>query len=312
MSFPDLRIGHWSDTTAHTGCTVVLPPAGSRGAVFVAGGAPATRETNLLEPGFKIDEVHAVLLTGGSAFGLSAAQGVMRWLEERDTGYRTPVATVPIVPAAALYDLWPGDASVRPGPDAGYAACDAATEAAPAEGNAGVGTGATVGKTGGPMHATKGGVGWAALEEGDLVVACLAAVNAVGDILREDGQVVAGARGPSLGWDPSAWPGAESWPPPSTTLACVITNADLPKDHLHRVARMASAGLARAIRPVYTMFDGDVVFALATRTVGSVVDQVGALAADATAAAVRRGVLAATSIDGVPACTAPDGAPYGR
>jgi L-aminopeptidase/D-esterase-like protein len=312
LTIEGLRVGPWTDGRAHTGCTVVLPPPGARGAVFVAGGAPASRETNLLEPGFKVDEVHAILLTGGSAFGLAAADGVMRWLERRGVGYPTPVAVVPIVPAAAVFDLWPGDATVRPGPAEGEAACDDARDEATVEGNVGAGTGATVGKAAGPAYATKGGLGWTALEEDRVVVGCVAVVNAVGDIVGDDGKVIAGARGPSLGWDRTKWPGAEAWPPPSTTLACLITNADLPKDHLHRVARMAAAGLARAIRPVYTMFDGDVVFALATRTVQAPVDQVGALAADATASAVRRAVLTASSIEGVPACTAPDGAPYGR
>lgn len=296
-SIEGLRIGHWTNAEAATGCTVVLPPPGTVGSVFVAGGAPATRETDLLATGTLVNEVHAILLTGGSAFGLAAADGVMRYLEERGVGFDSGVARVPIVPAAAIFDLWVGDATVRPGPDAGYAACAEATEAGTAEGNVGAGAGATVGKGAGPANAMKGGLGWSALSDGDLVAGCVAVVNAFGDVTDAEGRVIAGARG---GADPvdAAWP--------STTLACVVTNAELSKDGAHRVARMASAGLARAIRPVYTMFDGDIVFALASGTCAAGADRVGTLAAEATAAAVRRGVLTARSIDGVPACT--DGA----
>jgi L-aminopeptidase/D-esterase-like protein len=300
-SIHGLRVGHWTDADGPTGCTVLLLPGGTLGSVFVAGGAPATRETDLLLPGMLNHEVHAILLAGGSAFGLAAADGVMRWLEERGAGFDTGVARVPIVPAAAVFDLWPGDATRRPGPDAGYAACETASDVPTAEGNIGAGAGATVGKAAGPAHAMKGGLGWSAIEDDGLVVACLAVVNAFGDVISEDGGVLAGARAPSTPGGPA------SWSPPSTTLCCVVTNGDLSKEDLHRVARMATAGLARAVRPVLTMFDGDVVFALATRTRAAGVDHVGSLAADATAAAVRRGVLCATGIDGVPAHS--DGTP---
>lgn len=294
-----IRIGHWTDSDALTGCTVVLAPPGTVGSGFVPGGAPATRETDLLRPGMLVHHVDAVVLAGGSAFGLSAADGVVRWLEEHGRGFDTGVTRVPIVPAAALFDLWIGDAGRRPGPEEGYAACAAASDSAPAEGNAGAGTGATVGKGAGPAGATKGGTGWAEKDG----VAALAVVNAWGDVMDEDGSTLAGARLPVMSSGPP-------WTPPSTTLACVITEAVLTKEEAERVARMAAAGLARAIRPVNTMFDGDAVFVLATQQRPARVDVVGASAADAVAAAVRRGVMQAESVDGAPACTSPGGKPY--
>jgi L-aminopeptidase/D-esterase-like protein len=295
-----LRIGHWSDPTALTGCTVIIPPADTVGSVWVAGGAPATRETDAVRPGTLVREVTAVVLSGGSAFGLAAADGVARYLEEHDRGFDAGVARIPIVPGAAIFDLWLGDSARRPGADDGYSACEAAAEDTP-EGNVGAGTGATVGKAAGPGLATKGGLGWSVYAGGDVVVAALAVVNAFGDVLGADGRVLAGARGPAT---------EVPWTPPSTTLACVITNADLTKEQAFRAAVMAGAGLARALRPVNTMFDGDAVFVLATRAVHARVDDVGAQAAEAVADAVRRGVLAAESVDAVPACTSPEGAPY--
>jgi L-aminopeptidase/D-esterase-like protein len=243
-----------------------------------------------------VSEAHAIVLSGGSAFGLASADGVVRYLEEHGIGFDAVVARVPVVPAAALFDLWIGDASVRPSADAGYAACVAAAAGEVAEGNVGAGAGATVGKWAGPSLATKGGLGYASVREDELIVACVAAVNAYGDVLAEDGSVLAGAR-VAPGVPPVAQP---AWP--NTTLACVVTNATLSKEDAYRVARMAAGGLARAIRPVYTMFDGDVVFALATGRCVAGADRVGALAATVTADAIRRGVLFATSIDGVPAC----------
>ncbi|MCA1831647.1 MAG: P1 family peptidase [Actinomycetota bacterium] len=298
-----LRIGHWSDSRALTGCTVFLPPPGTMGAVWVAGGAPATRETDLLRPGTLVQEVHGVVLTGGSAFGLAAADGAVRYLEEHGRGLDVGVARVPIVPAAALFDLWVGDASRRPDAAAGYAACENAVEGAPGEGNAGAGVGATVGKHAGPAAAMKGGFGWAEEASDDgVVVAAAAVVNAFGDVLGEDGRVLAGARAAPTGEPP--------WTPPSTTLLCVVTNADLTKEQAFRVGVMAGSGLARAVRPVNTMFDGDAVFVLATRTHQARIDDVGSRAANVVSAAIRRGVLAADSIENVPACSSPDGVPY--
>ncbi|HEV2685432.1 MAG TPA: P1 family peptidase [Actinomycetota bacterium] len=290
---PGVRVGHWTNTEALTGCTVILMPNGTTGSVVVPGGAPATRETDAISPGRRVDEVNAVLLTGGSAFGLGAADGVMRYLEERGIGHPTPAGVVPIVPTAAIFDLGFGSSSVRPGPDEGYAACVAASEAEGREGNIGAGMGATVGKGAGFENASKGGVGNASARDGSLIVGAIAVVNAVGDIVDDDGRVIAGAR-------------AEPWPLPpilgtNTTIACIVSNAVMTKEECHRAAEMATAGLARAIRPVHTMFDGDVVFLLATRAVPSYVEIVGRLAADVLAAAVRRAVRAASDVAGIPA-----------
>lgn len=283
-----VRVGHWDDARALTGCTVILPPPGSTGSVWQPGAAPATRETDALRPGTITDEVHAVLLTGGSAFGLAAADGVMRWLEERGIGFPTPTGPVPIVAAAAIYDLPIGDARVRPGPAEGYAACEAAGEREDREGNVGAGMGATVGKLAGPDFLSKGGLGCAARADAGLEVWALAVVNASGDVIDQDGSVLAGARaeGTLRGQ--------------ATTLACLVTNAMLTKPECHQAARAASAGLERAIRPV-TMFDGDTVFVLATGAVPSRCDLVSALGADALAEAIRRGCRAASSVDGAPA-----------
>ncbi|MGZ4104965.1 MAG: P1 family peptidase [Actinomycetota bacterium] len=290
---PGVRVGHWTDERALTGCTVVLPPPGTTGSVVIPGGAPATHETDAIQPGRRVDEINAVLLTGGSAFGLGAANGVMRYLEERGIGHPTLAGVVPIVPAAAIFDLIVGDAAERPGPDEAYAACEAASADEAREGNVGAGTGATVGKGAGVENMSKGGLGGAARRDGDLVVGVIAVANAVGDVVDEDGTVIAGARAEPTGFPPV--------PGTNTTLACVATNAVLSKEECHRAAEMATAGLARAVRPVHTMFDGDVVFLLATRAIPSFVEIVGRLAADALADAIRRAVRAATGVPGIPA-----------
>ncbi|MGZ4120055.1 MAG: P1 family peptidase [Actinomycetota bacterium] len=290
---PGVRVGHWTDERALTGCTVVLPPPGTTGSVVIPGGAPATHETDAIQPGRRVDEINAVLLTGGSAFGLGAANGVMRYLEERGIGHPTLAGVVPIVPAAAIFDLIVGDAAERPGPDEAYAACEAASADDAREGNVGAGTGATVGKGAGVENMSKGGLGGAARRDGDLVVGVIAVANAVGDVVDEDGTVIAGARAEPTGFPPV--------PGTNTTLACVATNAVLSKEECHRAAEMATAGLARAVRPVHTMFDGDVVFLLATRAIPSFVEIVGRLAADALADAIRRAVRAATGVPGIPA-----------
>ncbi|MFA5890761.1 MAG: P1 family peptidase [Actinomycetota bacterium] len=289
---PEIRVGHWSDDHALTGCTVILPPPGTAAAAFVAGGAPGTREMDALSPGSLVQEVHGILLTGGSAFGLAAADGVMRWLEERGVGVAAPGARVPVVPAAVIYDLGIGDPSVRPGPAEGYAACEAAEAEESREGNVGAGMGATVGKTAGLEHQSRGGIGGSSRAEGDLVVGVIAVVNALGDVIDESGEVLAGARAKAAFSLPRST---------STTLVCVATNGTLSRDELSRVARMAATGLARAIRPVHTLFDGDTVFALSTRRVPAHTEMVGRMAADLVAEAVRRGVRAATGVAGAPA-----------
>ncbi|MEW6308711.1 MAG: P1 family peptidase [Bacillota bacterium] len=300
-----LLVGHATDVAALTGCTVILCPAGATAGVDVRGGAPGTRETDLLRAGRLVQEVHGVLLTGGSAFGLDAAGGVMRYLEERGAGFDTGLLKVPIVPAAVLYDLGAGASGIRPGPDMGYAACLAAgTEVA--EGSVGAGTGATVGKLFGACSWMKGGVGTASRQSGDLVCGAIAAVNAFGDVLGEGGRILAGARqGGGLPGTANLMAqigdtGKESWPL-NTTLAVVATNASLDKGAASALAVMASAGLGRTLSPAFSMFDGDIVFALATGEVEGDLNLAGALCAWALAEAVGRAVTEAVSLGGIPA-----------
>lgn len=288
-----ILVGHDTDPVGLTGCTVVLCPPGTVGSGEVRGGAPGTRETDLLRPGMLVQEVHAVLLTGGSAFGLAAADGVMRFLEERGIGFDTQVARVPIVPAAVLFDLAVGDPGARPDAASGYRACTAAgTEVA--EGSVGAGTGATVAKVHGLEHAVRGGIGTASAREGDLVVGALVAVNALGEILEEDGSPLAAARGE---------PGPEAPPlgPTNTTIGVVATNAHLSKERAHLLALAAHDGLERAIRPCHTIFDGDTVFTLATGQVEAEQALVEELAERVVAEAIRRGVRQAVGIPGIPA-----------
>ncbi|MEO7115230.1 MAG: P1 family peptidase [Caldimonas sp.] len=320
-----IEVGHFTDTRRPTGCTVILVRDGAVAGVDVRGAAPGTRETDLLDPVNAIDTVHAIVLAGGSAYGLDAASGVMRWLEERGIGLAIvatadddvpPAFVVPIVPAAILFDLWVGDPHIRPDADAGYAACEAASRDAPVEGNVGAGAGASVGKLFGMGRAMKGGVGTAQVEVGGVTVAALVAVNAIGDVVDPNsGQVVAGVRsedGRTLLGAMAALKRGEL--PPrldlraaagsATTLAVVATDAVLTKAEATKVAQMAHDGLARSINPVHTMGDGDVVFALATGASGrpAATTLVGALAANVLAEAVLRAVRAARSIggDGLP------------
>jgi L-aminopeptidase/D-esterase-like protein len=307
-----IKVGHHTLKARPTGCTVMLVEAGAVAGVDVRGGAPGTRETDLLDPAKTVQQVHAVVLSGGSAFGLDAASGVMRYLSERDIGYDTGIAKVPIVPAAILYDLGIGDdPTIRPTAECGYQAAESATTDPVAEGNVGAGAGATIGKTGGPGRAMKGGIGSAAVTgPGGLVVAALVAVNAVGDVIDPTtGQVVAGVRtedGQRLadarvllraGSDARARPGE------NTTIGVVATNARLTQAQATVMAQMAHDGLARAIAPSHTPNDGDAIFALATGLHGEPpnLTTIGALAADVMAEAIVRAVRAATSIPGYPA-----------
>ncbi len=302
---PDgFEIGHWTAPDAPTGCTVIMPPAGSRAGVDVRGGGPGTRETDVIDPLANPQEATAVLFTGGSAHGLAAADGVVRWCEEHGRGYATPAGLVPLVPAAVIYDLNadPGRTPpVRPGPDAGYAACEAAAPGIPGRGSVGAGRGAAVAKALGRDAATRGGVGYAAATTGaGETVAAIAVVNATGDVLGADGGLIAGPRGDdgemlrsvemfAAGHEPAG-------PPPereSTTLACVMTDAGLDKLACAKVARMASAGVARAIDPVFTPYDGDVVFCLSDgvpREDPWQLVRIGTVAATLVAAAIRDGV----------------------
>ena len=308
---PGIKVGHYTDLHAATGCTVVLCEQGAIGGVDVRGSAPGTRETDLLRPGNLVQMAHGVLLSGGSAFGLDAAGGVMRFLEERNIGYEMRVARVPIVPAAILYDLGIGDAKVRPGPDQGYAACVAAVSGPVAEGTVGAGTGATVAKVLGMEHAIKGGMGTASVTLPDgTVVGALAAVNAGGEVFDADtGVVLAGPRNLENNGFASTLEvlksrvKPEEQAPVNTTIAVVATNATLTKEQANKLAQMADDGFARAIRPVHTMGDGDLVFALATgEKKGDVqMNLLGAVAAEVMAQAIMRGVLQATGLAGIPA-----------
>src|SRR5216683_601368 len=247
---PGIRVGHWTDLEAATGCTVVLCEQVASAGVDVRGAAPATRETDLLRPGSLVGPVHAILLSGGSAFGLDAATGVMRYLEERGVGFATQVGPVPIVPAAALFDLGIGRSDVRPDAVAGYAACQAAGETV-AEGCVGAGTGATVAKLRGPGGAIKSGIGTACRELADgTLVAALVAVNAVGAVYDpKTGEPVAVPRTTTSGWRPFAGT--------NTTIGVIATTARLDAGGVHRLAMNGHDGLALAIRPAHTIYDGD-------------------------------------------------------
>jgi L-aminopeptidase/D-esterase-like protein len=294
---PGITVGNWTDSVGLTGCTVVLCPPGTVGSGEMRGGAPGTRETDLLRPGTLVPEVHAVLLTGGSAFGLAAADGVMRYLEERGAGFDAGVARVPIVPAAVLFDLGLGDPSARPGPDQGYSACLAAGEDAP-EGNVGAGTGATVAKLRGPEGAVKGGLGTAIQGDGELVVGALAAVNAWGEVIEENGEVLAGSRIEGPESDESRGPFGTS-----TTLVVVATSARLSKERAHLLALAAHEGIAAAVRPAHTRWDGDAAFTLATGQVEADQRTVEGLAESVVAGAIRRAVRLAQSVPGCPAAS---------
>ncbi len=305
-ALPDgIRVGHWTDRASWTGCTAILPPEGTIAAGEVRGGGPGTRESDLLSPAANAPGVQAVLFTGGSAFGLAAADGVVAHLAGQGIGYATPVAAVPLVPAAVIYDLPLGDPGVRPRPEHGAAACAAATPT-PERGSVGAGTGATVGKLLGPEGWTKGGLGLASDVVSGATVSALAVVNAFGEVLAEDGSVLAGAweggryrRTVSLlqeGRLPRRFGARES-----TTLVCVMTDARLTKTEAWLVARAASAGVARAVDPAATAVDGDVVFALATGQVAVEPFLVAALAAHVASAAIRDGVRQATAAPGCPA-----------
>ena len=319
-----LRVGHAQNFEALTGCTVILCEAGAVGGVDQRGGAPGTRETDLLRPLHLVEKVHAIVLSGGSAFGLDAASGVMRFLEERGVGYEVGAARVPLVPAAILFDLGLGRADIRPDAEMGYQACLNATTT-PAQGNVGAGTGATVGKMLGMENAMKAGLGMASMEiGGEVIVGAIVAVNAMGDVVDpSNGQIIAGARIPNRGTPPfpaggGSAPGSPfadtlailrtrasqvSAPPTleNTVIGVVATNARLTKEHTNKVAQMAQDGLARAIRPAHTLYDGDTIFALSTGEVEMDVSTVGSFAAEVFAQAVLQAVYAAEPAAGLPA-----------
>ena len=303
-----LRVGHFTETRRPTGCTVILAPDGAVAGVDVRGAAPGTRETELLAPTNAIEKIHALMLGGGSAFGLDAAGGVMRWLEEHGIGVQVGPARVPIVPAAILFDLWIGDASIRPNAASGYAACEAAGTDPVAEGNVGAGTGASVGKLFGIHRAMRGGLGSASVTVGGITVAALVAVNAIGDVIdpstglpiagarSEDGQRLQGTMRSMLRGELAA----SLQPGSATTLGVVATDAVLTKAQATKMAQMAHDGFARSINPVHTMTDGDTIFALATGASGQTASLtlIGALGAEMMATAIVRAVRAATRLTG--------------
>jgi L-aminopeptidase/D-esterase-like protein len=314
-----IRVGHAQNEEALTGCTVVLCEEGAVGGVDQRGGAPGTRETDLLHPMHLVEHVHAVLLAGGSAFGLDAAGGVMRYLEGRNIGFDTRVAHVPIVPAAILFDLGLGAANIRPDAEMGYQAClDAETEP-PSEGNVGAGTGATVGKILGMGQAMKSGIGTAALEiGGGVIVGAIVAVNCFGDVVDPaNGEIVAGARSAEIGPLRIGAPGyfADTQKVMTsligrttisfatrehTVIGVVATNARLDKAETNKLAQMAHDGLARAVRPAHTMLDGDTLFALSTGKRRADVSIVGTFAAQVTAQAILQAVRSAQPAAGLP------------
>jgi L-aminopeptidase/D-esterase-like protein len=308
-----IKVGHFTHGRRPTGCTVILCERGAVAGVDVRGSAPGTRETDLLNPINTVQQVHAVVLSGGSAFGLDAAAGVVRYLDERGIGYPTGAIPVPIVPAAILFDLGVGDPKIRPTAESGYLACQAASDASVAEGSVGAGAGATVGKLFGMERAMKGGVGTASIHVGKtgIVVAALVAVNAVGDVRDpRTGKIIAGARSPDgrsfadaighmrrgYGAEPPAEPAINS------TIGVVATNAAFDKAQMNKIAQMAHDGLARTVNPVHTPFDGDTLFALSPGTLSRKGSHgaIGALAAEAVAEAVLRGVTQAEGIEGFP------------
>ena len=317
-SLQGILVGHYTDDRRPTGCTVVLCPDGAVAGVDVRGAAPGTRDTDALSPSNTVQEVHGVLLTGGSAYGLDAAGGVMRWLEERGHGFQVGPTIVPIVPAAVIFDLWVDDFSkarreptknprIRPDAQAGYLACQAANSEPVQQGNVGAGAGATLGKLNGPDCAMKGGIGSASLCVHGVTVAALVVCNALGDVVDpQTGKLLAGARVSAdsrdlldivkaqLNGHSISKPQAGS----NTTIGVVATDAVLTKPQAHRLAQVAHDGLARSIRPVHTPMDGDTLFALGTGTSGKAADMMllSTLAAEVTAMAVVNAVRAAKDL----------------
>lgn len=312
---PGIQVGHWTHESGSTGCTAVLVEDGAVAGVDVRGGGPGTRETDLLRPEMAVDTIHAVVLSGGSAYGLAAADGVMRYLESREVGLRVRAAIVPIVPAAILFDLGLGDPRVRPDARAGFLAAEAASRGPVQMGSVGAGAGATVGKMLGAGRGMRGGLGSAAIAlENGLVVGALAAVNALGDVVDPDtGSIVAGARSESgdgfadtMSILRSGWRLGTTETTENTTLGVVATNLKWSKAQATKVAQMAHDGLALSIRPAHMPFDGDTVFSLGTGGLPAdeyLIGAVGALAADTMARAVVAAVQNATSGFGRPAAS---------
>jgi L-aminopeptidase/D-esterase-like protein len=297
-----LKIGHATTPDQHSGCTVFLCPEGTIGGVDVRGPAPGSREAILLGPLKTVTTINAVLLTGGSAFGLSAADGVMRYLAERDIGHPTPIRNIPIVAAAVVYDLFLGQGNSLPDHTIAYDACLAAGQGEVAQGNAGAGAGVTIGKWSGFSGIMKGGFGLAQAQDGDLVVGAAAVTNCIGDILNDDGTVLAGARGEDGGWKATAdpWRRFPDQPPlptgTNTTLVVVGTNATMDKISTNRLAERAHDGIAIAVRPAHTSHDGDTAYALATNRVQADFDLVANMVVEMVVEAIRNSVRHASTV----------------
>jgi L-aminopeptidase/D-esterase-like protein len=303
-----IKVGHYTDQKAATGCTVVLCEQGAVAGVDVSGSSPGTRETDLLRPGNLVERVQAIVLSGGSAFGLDAASGVMRYLEEQGFGYETSAGKVPIVPAAIIYDLNIGDSKIRPGANEGYQACLAAGDGKVAEGCVGAGSGATVGKILGLERAVKSGLGTASQRiAGDVVVAALVVVNAVGDVIEPGtGKILAGPRRPDgRGFLSTSqlWKGAfkEVVPPFNTVIGVVATDAKISTTEANRLAHVAQVGIARTIDPCHTMYDGDALFTLSLGEREADPSALGAVAAGVVAEAIVRAIQKAKTLAGTPA-----------
>lgn len=304
-----LKVGHYTDLDAATGCTVVLCESGAVPGVHISGASPGGREIELLRPGYSVNLVHGVILSGGSAYGLDAAAGVMRYLEERSCGFDTVAGVVPIVPSAIIFDLSIGNARVRPTSENAYDACCRATAAQTDEGSIGAGAGATVGKALGMAHATKGGLGMASVALGnDVVIAALIVVNAWGDVIDPcSGGTIAGPRDQSTGGFLRTADLLKErrmrrpFPTSNTVIGVVATNVRLRKSQTHRLAQMAQTGLARTIDPCGSMYDGDTLFVLSAGDRRCDMNVLGVGAVEAVAAAVQRAVLQATSVAGIPA-----------
>jgi L-aminopeptidase/D-esterase-like protein len=309
-----IQVGHFTDSRRPTGCTVLIFEKGATAGVDVRGSAPGTRETDLLSPTNSVQQVQAILLAGGSAFGLDAATGVVRYLEEHGLGFHLGAVVVPIVPAAILYDLGIGDPKIRPTADSGYKACQNASSSMVAEGNVGAGAGATVGKMFGPKQAMKSGLGTASIRVGKtgVIVGAIVAVNAVGDVVDpKTAKIIAGARKPDgSGFLDSMAQiregrSVELLVGANTTIGVVATNVALDKTQMTKIAQMAQDGLARTINPSHTLADGDTIFAVATGAISTRANHgaIGAIAADVMAQAVLRAVLRARGLPGLPAAS---------
>jgi L-aminopeptidase/D-esterase-like protein len=305
----EIKVGHAQDVEGGTGCTVILCEEGANAGVDVRGGGPASRETELLKPVNLVEQIHAVMLSGGSAYGLDAASGAMQYLEENGKGFNVGIGVVPIVCGASLFDLVVGDPKCRPDKAMGYQACLNASSQKPAEGNVGAGTGATVGKFLGMEYMMKSGLGTYAVQMGEWIIGAIVAVNALGDVIDVDtGKRIAGI----LNKDKTAIYNTEACMyeeydknrnvfSGNTTIGCVVTNAKLTKTQANKVASIAHNGFARAIRPVHTMADGDTIFVLATGEEEVMPDAVGALAAEVMARAINRAVYMAEPAYGLKA-----------